>query len=76
LSNEAYTNLGDTFRKQGKMTATTFCLKRALTLEPHFVEAHNNLGLVFMDQGQVVEAMASYQQAIALKPHFVKTHNI
>ncbi len=68
-------NLGLALSGQRKLDEAVACYRRALALQPDYVEAHNNLGNALLDLGQPDEAVASYRQAIALKPDLAEAHN-
>jgi Flp pilus assembly protein TadD len=72
---QAYSNLGDALRVQGKPDEAEACCRRALQLMPNLADAHNNLGNALQEQGQLDEAVACYQRALELQPHFAAAHN-
>ncbi len=49
--------------------------RRAITLNPNYVDAHNNLGAALLAEGKLDDAVARYQRALALKPDFFEAHN-
>jgi len=49
--------------------------KRALELNPRFVEAHNNLGLLLQDRGDTLRALDEFDQALFLRPDYAEAHN-
>ena len=48
------------------------CYRRALELQPQFVEAHFNLGNALIEQGQIAEAMACFRRAVQLNPDYAE----
>ena len=70
----AYTNLGVTLQKQGKLDDAASNYERALTSKPHFIEAENDLGQARLLQGRTTEAIAHFEAAIHLKPDFADAH--
>ena len=72
---QAYYNLGNVLKDQGKLDEAVACYRRALELKPDFAEAHNNLGNALKDQGKLDEAVACYRRALELKPDYAEAHN-
>ncbi len=72
---EAHFNLGNNWKRQGKLDLAIACYQRALQLKPDFADAHNNLGLAWREHGDLEQAAACYQQALQLKPDFAEAHN-
>src|SRR6202040_3357148 len=67
---EAHSNLGNAYRRLGKLQEAVTSHRRALAIKSDYAEAHNNLGSALRDLGQYVEAADSYRRAIAIKPDF------
>ena len=61
-------------RDLGQLAAAAASLRRAIELEPGFVEAHCNLGNVLLPQGATREAEACYRKALALRPGDAESH--
>ena len=72
---EAHNNLGNAFKRQGKLDKAVACYRRALELKPRYAEAHYNLGLILRGQGKLDEAVACYRQALHLKTDYADAHN-
>ena len=72
---EAHFNLGNNWKRQGKLDLAIACYQRALQLKPDFADAHNNLGLAWREHEDLEQAAACYQQALQLKPDFAEAHN-
>ena len=49
--------------------------RRALEINPDFIESQNNLGSVLADLGQLEEAALSYRRALEMKPDFTRAHS-
>ena len=54
----------------GKLDEAIAGLKKALELNPNYVEGHNNLGLIFERRGKLDDAIASYKRALEVKPDY------
>lgn len=65
----ALSNLGYVeFRHLDRLADGELHLKRALALDPAFIDAHCNLGALFQEQGRVIEAFAEYEHALKDNP--------
>jgi predicted O-linked N-acetylglucosamine transferase (SPINDLY family) len=64
---EAYNNLGNSLRDQGKLDEAIACYRQALLIKPDYAEAYNNLGNSLRDQGKLDEAIACYRQALSIQ---------
>jgi tetratricopeptide (TPR) repeat protein len=71
---EAHNNLGNTFKKLGRLDETEASYTQAIVLKADYVEAHCNLGNILQELGRLKEAEASYRQAIVLKSDYVEAH--
>ena len=49
--------------------------RRALEINPDYVEAHCNLGTVLQYRGRHEDAVASYRRALQIKPDFAMAHS-
>ena len=65
---DAYINLGNALKEQGKLIEAAENYEKALKREPNFVLAYNNLGLVLRKQGKLTEAIKAYNKALSLDP--------
>jgi len=61
---QAWTNLGCTLWKLGRLDEAESSLLRAVALQPNLMEAHNNLGGVLEARGQLEQAGERYRIAI------------
>ncbi len=70
----AWNNLGNLHKTDGDDEAAATAYRRALALDPDFVEALNNLGIVCRAENHWQEAERHYKRAIALRPGFAAAH--
>ena len=63
---EALCNLGLALAGRGQIEEAIAYYRKALEIEPNFIEAHNNLGIALADRGEVVEAIQHYKVVIDL----------
>jgi tetratricopeptide (TPR) repeat protein len=54
---------------KGKLANAERAYKKAIKINPNFVEAHSNLGSVLLDQGRLKEASNAYLKALKLAPN-------
>ncbi|WP_395404482.1 tetratricopeptide repeat protein [Pseudoduganella sp. UC29_106] len=59
-------NLGVTLANLNDDHGAETCYRRAIELNPQFIEAHMNLGTLLERKGQVIDAIAVWNQATAL----------
>ena len=69
----AYSNLGYTLYREGKMAESVFYLSRALQLDPKDDIAHHNLADTFKAMGKDEEAAFHYAEARRLNPVLLKS---
>jgi hypothetical protein len=67
-------NLGVCYFSLDQMELAVQSYKRAIALEPIYVEAHNNLGNALVKSFQHKEALQCYDQAIALDKAYVEAY--
>jgi Tfp pilus assembly protein PilF len=70
----AHNNLGNLLRDLKRPAEAEKALRRALALEPDFVEARYNLGLVLADLMRPAEAEKAFRRVIDLRPDFALAH--
>jgi len=70
-----HNNLGNIFRKLGKLPAATGCYEEALRLKPRYAEAHYNLATVLREQGDLERATEHYRKALGITPEDVEVLN-
>jgi protein O-GlcNAc transferase len=68
------TNLGEAYRRQGKLELAEAVLTYALKLDADFTEARQNLGLVQMQRGADADALRNLEQVVARKPDDALPH--
>jgi tetratricopeptide (TPR) repeat protein len=61
--------------QQGKAAEAADEYRRALAIEPHYLEAHNGLGAALQRLGQLEEAAEQYREAIRLRGDFAPSYN-
>jgi len=61
-------NLGLKSYEQGDVTSAISFFKRAVDLDPNFIDAYYNLGAIYKKQKNYVEAISSLQKAVDLNP--------
>jgi len=68
---------GRKFQQQAKHSAAERAYRKALKINPDFVEALNNLGNVLVDQDRLKEAAEAYRKALKLLPdHAMLLNNL
>ncbi|MCZ6773997.1 MAG: type IV pilus biogenesis/stability protein PilW [Proteobacteria bacterium] len=66
---EISTQLGVEYIQKGDLEAGLARLKRALEVDPNYVDAHNSLGLLYGNLGQYEKAERSFKRALAIEPN-------
>ncbi len=61
-------NQGRELQQQGRLPEAEGAYRKAVKIEPGFVEAYNNLGNVLVDLDRYPEAIRAYRKAIDLSP--------
>jgi tetratricopeptide (TPR) repeat protein len=72
---QAYGNMGNTLKDQGKLKEAIEAYNKAISLKPDYAEAYSNMGATLQDQGKLDEAMEAYNKCISLKPDYADAHN-
>lgn len=84
ISPETYYNSGVVSVNQGDFEGAIADFRKAIELNPMFIDAHYNLGLVYATLGNVNamggrddfrKAIHSFNEAIRLDPNFAKAYN-
>jgi tetratricopeptide (TPR) repeat protein len=65
---------GCLFIEQGKLSSAEECFKKAVKLNPNYIEAYSNLGNVLQLQGGNDQAVVCLKKAIAIEPNFTQAH--
>ena len=71
---EAYFNLGEAFRKQGRLQEAAQAFNDSVARMPGYAPAHNKLGLTLSELGRSQEAMVEFEKTIALDPQLREAH--
>jgi len=74
-SSFAHNNLGLALAERGALQEAVNELRRAVTIDPAFVEAHTNLGNFLAQTGSREEAMVYLRRALKIEPGFINAHN-
>jgi tetratricopeptide (TPR) repeat protein len=70
----AHNGLGTALTHRGQVDEAIIHFRKALEIEPTYVEAHYNLGLALVGRGHVDEAMAHFRKALEIKPGLAEAH--
>ena len=65
---------GCLFIEQNRLSSAEKCFRKAVKLNPYYVEAYNNLGNTLEQLGKIDDAFAVYQKAIAINPDLAETY--
>ena len=68
---EVYNNLGNTLKELGRFDEAEPILRKAIALEPDFLEANSNLGHLLAETGRLDEAAESYKRALSCDPNYM-----
>jgi len=68
-------SLGNVMMSAGRLDAAADCYRRAIAIEPDYVQALNNLGVVLLKNGKFDEALPYIEKAIELNPLYADAHN-
>ncbi len=70
-----YNNLGSAFKDMGRLNEAEASYRRALALDPRFVDALSNLGSVLRTRGRTDEAMDCYRRLLLVNPEHAGAHD-
>jgi tetratricopeptide (TPR) repeat protein len=73
-SYKGYNNLGNEFKKQGKIEQAIGCFLKALTINPDYINAHLNLGKILKSQGRLSESSCHYLQILHKDPNHIEAN--
>jgi tetratricopeptide (TPR) repeat protein len=65
---------GCEFIEQGRLSSAEKCFKKAVKLNPNYVEAYNNLGNILQLQGKNDQAVVCLKKAIEIEPDFAQAY--
>ncbi|MGH9961154.1 MAG: tetratricopeptide repeat protein, partial [Pyrinomonadaceae bacterium] len=65
---EAYNNLGNVLKDQGKISEATRCYQQALKLKPVYADAEYNLADALQTERRYEDAVTHYRRALKLSP--------
>jgi Tfp pilus assembly protein PilF len=71
---DAYNNMGNTLKEQGKLEEAIEAYNKALSIKPDYVDAYFNMGNALQDQGKPEEAIEAYNTALSIKPDYAKAY--
>jgi len=67
-TDQAYTELGDEYRKRGDLAGAESAYKKAIKINPAKDGAYVGLGRIYYIQGNLAEAAKAYKKAIGINP--------
>ncbi|MEN9328310.1 MAG: repeat-containing protein YrrB [Candidatus Parcubacteria bacterium] len=71
---KTHNNLGWVYQEQGDMQRSIQEFRRAVTLNPRYVEGHNNLALAYLTAGNYPQALLFFQKTIELNPNYAPAY--
>ena len=72
---EPYYELAEALVRSNQPKEAAENYRKALRLDPAFIQAHNNLGLLLAKEGKFDEAIEHYRAALAIDPRAADVHN-
>lgn len=72
---EAWFLLGAVNGQLGLLDETIACCRKAVELNPGYIDAHYNLAQAYMHQQRSEEAVAAYRQVVRLRPDHAEAYN-
>ena len=70
-----HNSLGEVLRAVGEVAGAIACYRRALELQPDYLQALNNLGLALHASGEVSAARDAFLQVVTAQPGSAQAHN-
>jgi len=67
-------DLGEVYRRQGKIDEAISELKKAIAMNPRYADAYHNLGNTYQQIGNFKEAIANYEKAVEFNPGLWQTY--
>ncbi len=68
-------NLGVSYQNRKDYVKAIEAYKRAIELDPNYIEAYNNLGILYQEIGDDHSAYETYQRLINVNPDYEKVYN-
>jgi Tfp pilus assembly protein PilF len=65
-------NLGDVYRRQGRLDAAAQAYREAIARDPDLPEAHHGLAQALLAAGNTDGAIAAFQEAIRVRPDYAE----
>ena len=59
----------------GRLTDAITSYKKAIAIEPNYVDAYYNLGFALREKGNLEEAVKNFNKVISLNPNYVDAYN-
>ena len=69
-----YDSLGTAYRKIGNIQEALTCYKKAVELDPQWINSINNIGICYYQQKKIKLAVQQFKRAIALDPLHYQAH--
>lgn len=67
-------SLGTAYSFKGQYEKAVDEFKKAIEINPNYVNAYNNLGMAYEEMGLFDKAIVEYKKAIQLKPNYKRAH--
>ena len=75
LKAEAYNNLGNVLKDQGKLDEAINAYKNSISLKPNYIEAYLNFGITSINLGKIDDAIKSFKKITLIKPDYAEAFN-
>jgi tetratricopeptide (TPR) repeat protein len=72
---QSYARKGLIYNELGDIKKSIKSFKKALILNPEWLEVHNNLGILFLNNENFEEAIYHFEKCVALKPDSIVIFN-
>ena len=74
---DAYNNIGNVLKRQGKLDEAIESYKQSISLKPDYADSYYNMGNALQDKGKMEEAIESYNKVLILNPdHALACNNM
>jgi len=71
---DAYYNMGNAHKDQGKFDKAILSYKKALSIKPDYADAYYNLGTALQKQRKPEEAIEAYKKTLSIKPDYLDAY--